>query len=58
MEWLLAPVEGDACWQVQLPVTLVTRHSTARHDPQQIEREDLAQQLRSLALAAEQLARR
>lgn len=27
--------------QVQLPVTLVTRHSTARHDPQQIEREDL-----------------
>ncbi len=58
VEWLLAPVEGDACWQVQLPVTLVTRHSTARHDPQQIEREGLAQQLRSLALAAEQLARR
>jgi len=58
VEWLLAPVEGDAYWQVQLPVTLVTRHSTARHDPQQIEREDLAQQLRSLALAAEQLARR
>lgn len=58
VEWLLAPVEGDACWQVQLPVTLVTRHSTARHDPQQIEREDLAQQLRSLALVAEQLARR
>ena len=58
VEWLLAPTEGEACWQVQLPVTLVTRHSSARHAPQQAEREDLAQQLRSLALLAEQLARK
>jgi hypothetical protein len=39
-------------------VTLVTRHSSARRAPQQAEREDLAQQLRSLALLAEQLARK
>jgi hypothetical protein len=38
-------------------VTLVTRHSSAPQ-PQQAEREDLAQQLRSLALLAEQLARK
>ncbi|EJO48672.1 hypothetical protein B498_0001, partial [Enterobacter sp. SST3] len=44
--------------QVQLPVTLVTRHSSARRAPQQAEREDLAQQLRSLALLAEQLVRK
>jgi hypothetical protein len=52
------PLQGDACWQVQLPVTLVTRHSTARRHPQQAEQEDLAQQLRRLALLAEQLARK
>jgi hypothetical protein len=49
------PFRGEACWQVQLPVTLVTRHSSARRTSQQAEREDLAQQLRSLALLAEQL---
>ena len=58
VEWLLAPTEGETCWQVQLPVTLVTRHSSARRAPQQAEREDLAQQLRSLALLAEQLVRK
>lgn len=58
VEWLLAPTGGETCWQVQLPVTLVTRHSSARHAPQQAEREELAQQLRSLALLAEQLARK
>ena len=58
VEWLLAPSGDEACWQVQLPVTLVTRHSSARRAPQQAEREDLAQQLRSLALLAEQLARK
>lgn len=58
VEWLLAPTEGETCWQVQLPVTLVTRHSSARRAPQQAEREDLAKQLRSLALLAEQLVRK
>lgn len=58
VEWLLAPTQGEECWQVQLPVTLVTRHSSARRAPQQAEYEDLAQQLRSLALRAEQLARK
>ena len=56
--WLLDPLQGDACWQVQLPVTLVIRHSTARRHPQQAEQEDLAEQLRRLALLAEQLARK
>ena len=56
--WLLDPLQGDDCWQVQLPVTLVIRHSTARRHPQQAEQEDLAQQLRRLALLAEQLARK
>lgn len=58
VEWLLSPSGGEECWQVQLPVTLVTRHSSARRTPQQAEREDLAQQLRSLALLAGQLARK
>ncbi|WP_336238316.1 LacI family DNA-binding transcriptional regulator [Enterobacter chuandaensis] len=58
VEWLLAPTGGEECWQVQLPVTLVIRHSSARRTPQQAEREDLAQQLRSLALLAGQLARK
>ena len=58
VEWLLAPSGGEACRQVQLPVTLVTRHSSARRNPKQAEREDLAQQLRSLALLAEQIARK
>ena len=58
VEWLLAPTQGEECWQVQLPVTLVTRHSSARRAPQHAEYEDLAQQLRSLALRAEQLARK
>ena len=57
VEWLLAPARHEACWQVQLPVTLISRHSSARRTPQQADREDLAQQLRSLALLAEQLAR-
>ena len=58
VEWLLSPSGGEECWQVQLPVTLVIRHSSARRTPQQAEREDLAQQLRSLALLAGQLARK
>lgn len=58
MQWLLDPSGDEECWQVQLPVTLVTRHSSARRTPKQVEREDLAQQLRSLALLAEQLARK
>ncbi|WP_196230759.1 substrate-binding domain-containing protein, partial [Enterobacter asburiae] len=58
VEWLLASSGGEACRQVQLPVTLVTRHSSARRNPKQAEREDLAQQLRSLALLAEQIARK
>lgn len=57
VEWLLAPSSADACWQKQLPVTLVTRHSTARRTGEQASREDLAQQLKSLAILAEQLAR-
>ena len=57
VEWLLAPARHEACWQVQLPVTLISRQSSARRTPQQADREDLAQQLRSLALLAEQLAR-
>ena len=36
----------------------VIRHSTARRHPQQAEQEDLAEQLRRLALLAEQLARK
>lgn len=56
VEWLLSP-SGDSLWQMQLPVTLVERHSSAQHSPQQADREDLARQLKSLALIAEQLAR-
>jgi DNA-binding LacI/PurR family transcriptional regulator len=56
VEWLLSE-SADGLWQVQLPVTLVERHSSARHAPQQADREALAQQLKSLALMAEQLAR-
>lgn len=57
VEWLLAPSSGEANWQHQLPVTLIARHSSARRAPQQASREDLAQQLKSLARLAEQLAR-
>jgi DNA-binding LacI/PurR family transcriptional regulator len=57
VEWLLAPTRGEKHWQVQLPVTLVARHSTAPCTPQQADREDLAQRLKSLALLAERLAR-
>lgn len=57
VEWLLAPVNVDRCWQVQLPVTLVARHSSAPRGAGQADREALAQQLRSLAAFAEQLAR-
>lgn len=57
VEWLLAPVSAGELWQKQLPVTLITRHSSARHIPRQADREDLARQLRALALLAEQLAR-
>lgn len=56
VEWLLSG-STDELWQTQLPVTLVERHSSARHAPQQADREALAQQLKSLALMAEQLAR-
>ncbi|MEA5216529.1 LacI family DNA-binding transcriptional regulator [Enterobacter cloacae] len=57
VEWLLAPTRSESCWQVQLPVTLISRQSSARRAPQQADREDLAQQLRTLALLAEKLAR-
>ncbi|EPT0359709.1 LacI family DNA-binding transcriptional regulator [Enterobacter cloacae subsp. dissolvens] len=57
VEWLLAPTRSEACWQVQLSVTLISRQSSARRAPQQADREDLAQQLRTLALLAEKLAR-
>lgn len=57
VEWLLAPTRGEKHWQVQLPVTLVARHSTAPCTQQQADREDLAQRLKSLALLAERLAR-
>ena len=57
MEWLLAPGSAEKFRQIQLPVTLITRHSSARRTSRQADREDLAQQLRNLALLAEQLAR-
>lgn len=57
VEWLLSPIGADRCWQVQLPVTLVARHSSAPRASRQADREALAQQLRSLAILAEQLAR-
>ncbi|MCV4656389.1 lac repressor, partial [Escherichia coli] len=57
VEWLMAPAHHDECWQEQLPVTLSVRHSTAPRAAQQADREDLAQQLRTLALLAEKLAR-
>jgi len=56
VEWLLS-LPTDELWQTQLPVTLVERHSSARFSPQQADREALAQQLKSLAIMAEQLAR-
>ncbi|ENA0610138.1 LacI family DNA-binding transcriptional regulator [Enterobacter bugandensis] len=57
VEWLLAAARDEKRWQVRLPVTLVVRHSTAPCTPQQADREDLAQRLKSLALLAERLAR-
>ena len=57
VEWLLAPGSAEKFRQIQLPVTLITRHSSARRTSRQADREDLAQQLRNLALLAEQLAR-
>ncbi|MGG1929567.1 substrate-binding domain-containing protein [Enterobacter soli] len=57
VEWLLTASSGNECWQTQLPVTLITRHSSARRTSQQADREDLARQLKTLALLAEQLAR-
>ena len=59
VEWLLAQQgnAGQAPAQTRLPVTLVERHSTAREGLPQGS-DDLAQQLKSLAILAEQLARR
>nr|WP_279114497.1 LacI family DNA-binding transcriptional regulator [Enterobacter soli] len=57
VEWLLTESSGNECWQTQLPVTLITRHSSARRTSRQADREDLARQLKTLALLAEQLAR-
>ena len=57
VEWLLAPGSAEKFRQIQLPVTLITRHSSARRTSRQADREDLAQQLRNLARLAEQLAR-
>ncbi|MEB5751584.1 LacI family DNA-binding transcriptional regulator [Leclercia adecarboxylata] len=59
VEWLLAQqgTSEAAPAQTRLPVTLVERHSTAREGIPQGS-EDLARQLKSLALLAEQLARR
>ena len=57
VEWLLTASSKNECWQAQLPVTLITRHSSARRTSQQADREELARQLKTLALLAEQLAR-
>lgn len=57
VEWLLRPERTKTCWQVQLPVTLIARRSTAPRTVDQADREELAQKLRSLALMAEKLAR-
>ncbi|EOX7765777.1 LacI family DNA-binding transcriptional regulator [Enterobacter hormaechei] len=57
VEWLLATARHAEPWQQQLPVTLIVRHSTAPRAVQQADREELAQQLRTLALLAEKLAR-
>ncbi|MEH0886320.1 LacI family DNA-binding transcriptional regulator [Enterobacter sp. UNJFSC 003] len=57
VEWLLAPTQADRCWQVQLPVTLIARHSSAPCVADRADCEDLAQQLRKLALLAEKIAR-
>lgn len=57
VEWLLAPIDADRCWQVQLPVTLIARHSSTPRASRQADREALAQQLRSLATLADRLAR-
>ncbi|MEG1210924.1 MAG: LacI family DNA-binding transcriptional regulator [Leclercia sp.] len=59
VEWLLEQHTEQALppLQTQLPVMLVERHSTARHGVPQGS-EELAQQLKSLAILAEQLARR
>ena len=58
VEWLLAPQREEKSEQTQLSVTLVERHSTARQGLQQQGNEVLAQQLKSLAILAGQLARR
>jgi len=59
VEWLLAQqgIVGQAPAQTRLPVSLIERHSTAREGIPQSS-EELAQQLKSLAVLAEQLARR
>lgn len=57
VEWLLATARHAEPWHQQLPVTLIVRHSTAPRAVQQADREDLAQQLRMLALLAQKLAR-
>lgn len=58
VEWLLSPPTEKEAGQTQLPVSLVERHSTARQGAQQQGNEELAQQLKSLAISAGQLARR
>ena len=58
VEWLLTPQAGEENVQTQLPVTLVERHSTSRQGELQQGNEELAQQLKSLAILAGQLARR
>lgn len=57
VEWLLSPTGAEECWQVQLPVTLIARHSSAPRTADRVDREEFAQQLRQLALLAEKIAR-
>ncbi|HDR2707658.1 LacI family DNA-binding transcriptional regulator [Enterobacter mori] len=57
VEWLLTPTRSEKCWQEQLPVTLIARHSSSRRAADRVDREELAHQLRNLALLAEKIAR-
>lgn len=58
VEWLLEGEKSSPFWQALLPVSLVARLSSAPRTEQQLQHEQLAKQLKDLALMAEQLARR
>ncbi|MCV2534439.1 LacI family DNA-binding transcriptional regulator [Enterobacter wuhouensis] len=57
VEWLLAPTQEKNGWQMQLPVTLIARHSSAPRAADRADRDDLARQLKALTLLAEKIAR-